>query len=112
MATATTVTEKSAKSLQWRDEEYIAWDTDLEGFGVRVWGPGNKRGYIIQTKHHGRSHRKALGKVGQVTAQGARDHAIACQLPPGPPQTKLQTCDSSPASTSTLPLASTRSLSA
>ena len=77
MATATTVTEKSAKSLQWRDEEYIAWDTDLEGFGVRVWGPGNKRGYIIQTKHHGRSHRKALGKVGQVTAQAAREAAIA-----------------------------------
>ena len=34
------------------------------------------------------------------------------QLPPAPPQTKLQTCDSSPASTSTLPSASTRSLSA
>ena len=42
MATASTVTEKYAKSLQWRDGEYIVWDTDLEGFGVRVWGPGNK----------------------------------------------------------------------
>ena len=78
MATAaSSVTERLAKSLQWRGTEYVVWDTDLEGFGIRVWGPGNKRGYIIQTKHHGRSHRKALGKVGQVTAQGARDHAIA-----------------------------------
>ena len=77
MATTTAVTEKLAKSLQWRGEEYIAWDADLEGFGVRVWGPGNKRGYIIQTKHHGRSYRKALGKVGQVAAQGAREAAIA-----------------------------------
>jgi hypothetical protein len=40
------------------------------------------------------------------------DPPSRCQLPRGPLQTKLQTCDSTPASTMMLLLLSTRSLSA
>ena len=76
MATAK-ITEKFAKSLNWRGVEYIVWDEDLDGYGVRVWGEGSKRAYIVQIKRDGKTSRKALGKVGEVSQEHARQQAIA-----------------------------------
>jgi hypothetical protein len=71
------ITEKFAKSLDWRGSEYIVWDTDLDGYGVRVWGDGSKRAYVVQIKRDGKSSRKALGRVGEVAQEKARQEAIA-----------------------------------
>ena len=77
MTTRVRITERLAASLQWQGRAYYVWDTDLEGFGVRVWGPDNRRGYIIQTGRGKQSFRKALGKVGEVKVDAARAAAIA-----------------------------------
>ena len=75
MATAK-ITEKYARSLEWHGAGYVVWDAELDGFGVRVWGKGSKRGYVVQVKRDGRSFRKALGRVGEVSQDKARAQAI------------------------------------
>ena len=77
MATEFKITERSAASLQWHGTPYIAWDCDLKGFGVSVWGDGSSKAYVVQAKRHGRSFRKTLGAVGEMTAAVARERAIA-----------------------------------
>ena len=73
MATRVRITERYAASIQWRGHEHIVWDAELEGFGVRVWGEGSRKGYVIQTKRDGRSFRKSLGKVVQRHATWTPD---------------------------------------
>jgi len=77
MTTQARITERFAGSLGWHGKEYVVWDCDLDGFGVRVWGPGSRKGYVVQAKRDGRSFRKALGKVGQISQEKARLAATA-----------------------------------
>lgn len=54
--------------------DYVVWDDDLAGFGLRVFGSG-KRSYIIQYRALGRSRRYTIGPHGVWTPEMARQEA-------------------------------------
>lgn len=61
-------------TVEIRDKDYIVWDDDLSGFGLRVFASG-KRSYIIQYRAAGRSRRYAIGLHGVWTPETARKEA-------------------------------------
>jgi integrase len=57
-----------------RDEQLI-WDSELKGFGVRVF-PTGRRTYFVQYRNQcGSTRRKKIGVHGVITADLARDEA-------------------------------------
>jgi integrase len=69
------LTKRTVDGLKAREAEYIAWDADIAGFGVRV-RPTGAKSYIVQ--YRAGAGRKApnrkltLGPVGKLTADEAR----------------------------------------
>lgn len=53
--------------------EVFVWDTEVVGFGVRVWG--TSKAYVVQVRLYGRTRRKVLGKPGEVELSDARERA-------------------------------------
>jgi integrase len=68
------ITKRSVEALKIATKDYIAFDTDLPGFGVRVM-PSGKRFFLVQYRRHGRTRRVMLGQFGVVTAEVARREA-------------------------------------
>jgi integrase len=74
----TRLTKRSVDGLLARGAEYVAWDSEIAGFGVRVRSTGAKT-YIVQ--YRAGAGRKAptrkltLGTVGKLTAEEARSLA-------------------------------------
>lgn len=56
------------------NKDYVVWDDDLPGFGLRVFASG-KRSYIIQYRALGRSRRFTIGSHGVWTPEMARQEA-------------------------------------
>ncbi|MGC2084405.1 MAG: Arm DNA-binding domain-containing protein, partial [Bradyrhizobium sp.] len=56
------------------DKDYVIWDDDLPGFGLRVFKSG-KRSYLIQYRSAGRSRRYSIGVHGVWTPELARKEA-------------------------------------
>jgi len=69
------LTKRSVEQLAVKEKDYIAFDSDLPGFGVRVM-PSGKRFFLIQYRRHGRTRRVMLGQFGPVTAERARRDAM------------------------------------
>src|SRR6267142_3840017 len=65
---------KLARTSKVATKDYIAFDTDLPGFGVRVM-PSGKRFFLVQYRRHGRTRRVMIGQFGIVTAELARREA-------------------------------------
>lgn len=63
-------------STESRQTDYVVWDDDLPGFGIRVFASG-KRSYVIQYRAGGRSRRFTIGLHGIWTAETARREAKA-----------------------------------
>ena len=53
-------------------KDAIFWDSDLPGFGVRVY-PSGKKVFVVQTRAFGRSKRVSLGTHGDTNF--SVDHA-------------------------------------
>ncbi|MDU0961060.1 MAG: Arm DNA-binding domain-containing protein, partial [Bradyrhizobium sp.] len=68
------ITKRSVEALKVTPKDYIAFDTDLPGFGVRVM-PSGKRFFLLQYRRHGRTRRVMIGQYGVVTAELARREA-------------------------------------
>ena len=68
------ITKRSVDALKVTSKDYIAFDTDLPGFGVRVM-PSGKRFFLVQYRRHGRTRRVMIGQFGVVTAEVARREA-------------------------------------
>ena len=54
--------------------DYITFDSEVNGFGVRV-PPSGKRSYLVQYRSGGRTRRIAIGQHGTVTVEQARKRA-------------------------------------
>ena len=70
------ITKRTVEALKVTGKDYIAFDSDLPGFGVRVM-PSGKRFFLVQYRRHGRTRRVMIGQFGIVTAELARREAIA-----------------------------------
>jgi integrase len=57
-----------------RARDYVIWDDELPGFGLRVFASG-KRSYVIQYRSAGRSRRYTIGLHGVWTPETARKEA-------------------------------------
>ena len=69
------LTKRSVEALTPREIDYIAWDNDIPGFGVRVM-PSGRKSFVLQYRAGRRSRRMALGYVNVVTPEQARAMAI------------------------------------
>ena len=68
------ITKRSVDALDVREKDYIVWDRDLAGFGVRVLASGRKV-YVVQARGRAGSKRVSLGRHGQLSATQARQRA-------------------------------------
>ena len=73
----TKLTKKRVEQLDPRaDGDFVVWDSELHGFGVRVW-PSGKRTYIAKYRtREGRQRKMTLGQHSRVTAEQARAQAV------------------------------------
>jgi len=69
------LTKRVIDKLEARDKDYIVFDSELPGFGIRVM-PSGKCFFLIQYRRHGRTRRVMIGQFGPVTAEIARKEAI------------------------------------
>lgn len=68
------LTKRVVDAAEAREKDYVIWDDELPGFGLRVFASG-KRSYVIQYRSGGRSRRFAIGLHGVWTAERARQEA-------------------------------------
>lgn len=68
------LTKRFVDAVEIRDKDYVVWDDELPGFGLRVFASG-KRSYVIQYRSAGRSQRYAIGLHSVWTPETARKEA-------------------------------------
>jgi hypothetical protein len=69
------LTKRSIEAAELKTAEYMLWDGDLPGFGVRIL-PSGRRSYLVQYRAGRRSRRVTLGPHGVLTPDQARGMAI------------------------------------
>lgn len=70
------LTKRVVDAAEVRDADYIIWDDEIPGFGLRVF-PSGKRSYLVQYRALGRTRRYAIGLQGVWTPEKARKEAKA-----------------------------------
>lgn len=65
------LTKRVVEGLELKPQSYFVWDSDVRGFGVRIY-PSGKRAYVIQYRAGRRTKRLTLGQHGPLTADEAR----------------------------------------
>jgi len=68
------LTKRTVDALKPEAKDYIVFDSDISGFGVRVL-PSGRKTYLVQYRSGGRTRRVKIGKHGNVTADEARTKA-------------------------------------
>jgi hypothetical protein len=68
------ITKRAVEAAEAREKDYVIWDDELSGFGVRVFNSG-KRSYVIQYRTKGRSRRYTIGLHGAWAPETARREA-------------------------------------
>ncbi|WP_432450267.1 tyrosine-type recombinase/integrase [Aliiroseovarius marinus] len=68
------LTKRLVDGLEPEARDYLLWDDDLAGFGVRVF-PSGRRSYLVQYRADGRTRRRSIGQHGALTAEEARKEA-------------------------------------
>ena len=68
------LSNRIVEDLDVGDRDAVFWDSELLGFGVRVYPSGAKM-YIVQTRARGRSRRVTVGRHGVLAAAQARRRA-------------------------------------
>jgi hypothetical protein len=54
------ITKRVVEAAEAQEKDYLIWDDELAGFGLRVFSSG-KRSYVIQYRTKGRSRRYTIG---------------------------------------------------
>lgn len=68
------LTKRVVDATESRSSDYVIWDDELPGFGLRVFASG-RRSYVIQYRQGGRSRRYTIGLHGVWTPELARQEA-------------------------------------
>ncbi|MBA4306874.1 MAG: integrase [Sphingopyxis sp.] len=68
--------KKAVDAAMPNGKDYVIWDSELPGFGLRVFASG-KRSYVLQYRSLGRSRRYTIGLHGVWTPETARLEAKA-----------------------------------
>ena len=68
------LTKRTVDATEIRSKDYVLWDDELPGFGLRVFASG-KRSYVVQYRASGRSRRFTIGLHGVWTPEEARREA-------------------------------------
>ena len=68
------ITKKAVDALTARQREYMLWDTDIKGFGVRVH-PSGRKVYLVKYRLDGRVIKKTIGPHGAIPPAAARARA-------------------------------------
>ena len=68
------ITKRVVEAAEVGERDYLIWDDELPGFGVRVFSSG-KRSYVIQYRTRGRSRRYTIGLHGAWAPETARREA-------------------------------------
>jgi len=68
------ITKRAVDALTAREREYMLWDNDVKGFGVRVH-PSGRKVYVVKYRHHGRVVKKTIGPHGAIPPAAARARA-------------------------------------
>jgi len=68
------LTKRVVDAAEIRAKDYVIWDDELPGFGLRVFASG-KRSYLVQYRSAGRSRRYTIGLHGVWTTETARKEA-------------------------------------
>ncbi|MBN8816368.1 MAG: integrase arm-type DNA-binding domain-containing protein [Sphingomonas sp.] len=68
------ITKRVVDAAEGRANDYVIWDDELPGFGLRVFVSG-KRSYVLQYRAAGRSRRYTIGLHGVWTPETARQEA-------------------------------------
>lgn len=68
------LTKRVVDAAEVQEKDYVIWDDELPGFGLRVFASG-KRSYVIQYRTGGRSRRYTIGLHGVWTPETARQEA-------------------------------------
>lgn len=68
------LTKRVIDAAEVREKDYVIWDDELPGFGLRVFKSG-KRSYVLQYRAAGRSRRYSIGLHGIWTPDTARKEA-------------------------------------
>jgi integrase len=68
------LTKRSVDALLPREQDYIEFDAEVKGFGLRVL-PSGKKTYLVQYRSGGRTRRVKIGRHGPLTADSARKKA-------------------------------------
>ena len=72
--TTTTISKRTVEALK-VGKDTVFWDSELSGFGVRVYPSGSKY-YVVQTRADGKAAKRVtVGRHGIVTAEEARRRA-------------------------------------
>jgi len=71
----TKLTKRFVEGLTAEGKDFIAFDSEVNGFGVRVM-PSGRKSYIIQYRSGGRTRRMVIGRHGTVTSEEARKEAV------------------------------------
>lgn len=68
------LTKRTVEALESRESDYLIWDSEIAGFGIRVFSSGRKS-YLVQYRAGGRTRRRSIGQHGVLTAHEARTEA-------------------------------------
>lgn len=68
------ISKRTVDAAQPGSKDFIVWDDDLAGFGLRVYASGRKS-YVLQYRSKGRSRRFTIGNHGIWTPETARQEA-------------------------------------
>ena len=68
------ITKKTVDALTARQREYMLWDADIKGFGVRVH-PSGRKVYLVKYRVNRRVIKKTIGPHGAIPPAAARARA-------------------------------------
>ena len=68
------LTKRTVEALQAKETDFIVFDDEVMGFGVRILRSGKKT-YLAQYRSGGRTRRVKIGRHGTLTAEQARARA-------------------------------------